>query len=431
MNIEDIYEIYKRYPSVQTDTRKLKRGDLFFALKGPNFNGNEFTRQALEQGAAFAIVDEVLPFNDDRLIKTENVLLTLQELSKYHRLALERDGGEKSTSFLAITGSNGKTTTKELIHKVLSTKYKTYSTRGNLNNHIGVPLTILEIRPDVEIAVIEMGANHLGEIAGYCEYAMPTHGMITNCGKAHLEGFGSVENVRKGKGELFQYLREHNGTVFVNADDASVVSLASGIEKSFFYGSNGKNVSGVILESDPFIQVIINGTTPLSFRTNLVGNYNFSNLLAAVSIGRYFKVEDEKIKEAVESYFPTNSRSQLLQLGSNQIISDTYNANPGSMKAAIENFAAMNGDKKILILGSMMELGDQSEEEHAAVISLIEKYKWSHVVLVGKEFMNINHPYISLENSTDAAQWLKQTHPQHAQVLLKGSRSMQMEKVLE
>ncbi|MEO6187880.1 MAG: UDP-N-acetylmuramoyl-tripeptide--D-alanyl-D-alanine ligase, partial [Ginsengibacter sp.] len=372
MNLEDIYRIYKRNPSVQTDTRKLKEGDLFMALKGPNFNGNEFVRLALDQGAAFAIVDEALPFTDDRLIKTENVLLTLQELSKYHRLVLERDGGERSPSFLAITGSNGKTTTKELINKVLSTKYKTYATRGNLNNHIGVPLTILEIRPDVEIAVIEMGANHLGEIAGYCEYAMPTHGMITNCGKAHLEGFGSVENVKKGKGELFQYLRAHDRTVFVNADDASVVSLASGIEKSIFYGSNGKNVSGVILESDPFIQVSINSSTPFSFRTNLVGNYNFSNLLAAVSIGRYFKVEDKTIKEAIESYFPTNSRSQLLQLGSNLIISDTYNANPGSMKAAIENFAAMNGDKKILMLGSMKELGDQSDEEHTAVISLIE-----------------------------------------------------------
>ncbi|MEO6289614.1 MAG: UDP-N-acetylmuramoyl-tripeptide--D-alanyl-D-alanine ligase [Ginsengibacter sp.] len=431
MQIEDIYKLYKEYPCIQTDTRKLKKDDLYFALRGPNFNGNNFARKALDEGAAYAIVDEKLPFTDNRFIETADVLQTLQELAKYHRIHLDNTSGGKKIPVIAITGSNGKTTTKELLNKVMATKYKSYTTEGNLNNHIGVPLTILKIREDVEIAIIEMGANHLREISEYCEYAMPTHGLITNCGKAHLEGFGGVENIIKGKGELFDYLREHEGTAFVNSDDEPVIRLSAGINKIIFYGKQGKDLKGSIISSDPFLEFNIDGAEQINVKTNLVGAYNLPNVLAAICVGRYFNIEDEKIKEAIESYFPSNSRSQLLKFNSNTIISDTYNANPGSMKAAIENFAAMKGDKKILMLGSMMELGDESTNEHASIIYLINRYHWDDVVLVGKGFQEMKHKYISFESALEAKEWLQRIHPKNTHILIKGSRSMQMEKVLE
>ncbi len=287
MNIEDIYKIYQQSPSIQTDTRKLKKNDLFLALKGPNFNGNEFAQQALERGAAYVFVDEKLSFNDDRVILTNDALETLQDLAKFHRTQLDKLPSGKKIPFIAITGSNGKTTTKELLNKVLSSTFKTYTTEGNLNNHIGVPLTILKIKEDVEMAVIEMGANHLGEIAGYCKFTMPTHGLITNCGKAHLEGFGSIENVKKGKGELFDYLREHKGVVFVNNDDESIFQLTTGINEVVSYGIKGDNINGYIFKSDPLLEINIPGSIPIHVRTNLVGSYNFSNVMAAFCIGRY------------------------------------------------------------------------------------------------------------------------------------------------
>jgi UDP-N-acetylmuramoyl-tripeptide--D-alanyl-D-alanine ligase len=424
MNIEDIYKIYQQFPSIETDSRKLKKDDIFFALKGPNFNGNIFAKQALESGAAYVVADEPLSFQSERIIQVENVLETLQQLAKYHRKQFK-------IPFIAITGSNGKTTTKELLHEVLSTTFKTYTTKGNLNNHIGIPLTILKIKPDAEIAVIEMGANHLNEIAGYCEYAQPTYGLITNIGKAHLEGFGSEENVKKGKGELFQYLKNHEGTVFVNTDDPAVFDLSKPINNSIFYGSKSENVKGVIEKNDPFIEVKIEGEKPFTIQTNLVGAYNLPNVLAAVCVGKYFKIENEKIKSAIENYQPSNSRSQLIQTGSNSIILDAYNANPGSMKAAIENFAKMKGDKKILLLGSMMELGNDSKKEHADIVSLIDQNKWHVVALVGKNFKEIKSSYTNFENSLQARDWLRNEKVENAQILIKGSRSMQMEKVLE
>ncbi|MGZ4049109.1 MAG: UDP-N-acetylmuramoyl-tripeptide--D-alanyl-D-alanine ligase, partial [Bacteroidia bacterium] len=391
MQIEEIYKIYQQYPSVQTDTRRLKKDDLFFALKGPNFNGNLFAEQALEKGAAYVFADEKISFIRDRIIQTKNALETLQQLSKFHRQQFNTTPEKESgIPFIAITGSNGKTTTKELVHEVLSTTFKTYTTEGNLNNHIGIPLTILKIKPDAQIAVIEMGANHLNEIAGYCEYVMPTHGLITNIGKAHLEGFGSVENVKKGKGELFAYLRNSNGTTFVNSDDDAVVELSNNLNKKVFYGTSGKDLQGKIITSDPFPRIQILGSNSIDIKTKLAGAYNFSNVLAAVCVGRHFNVDDSKIKTAIENYTPSNSRSQIIQQKSNTIILDAYNANPGSMKAAIENFASMKGDKKILLLGAMMELGAESAKEHAALISLIDKYKWEDVVLVGKNFNNLN-----------------------------------------
>lgn len=424
MNIDDIYKIYKQFPSVQTDSRKLQKDDLFFALKGNNFNGNNFAKQALEVGAAYVIADEPLPFSDERIIQVNDGLQTLQQLAKFHR-------EQFNIPFIAITGSNGKTTTKELVHEVLSSSYITYTTKGNLNNHIGIPLTILKIKSDAQMAVIEMGANHLKEISGYCEYAQPTHGLITNIGKAHLEGFGSVENVKKGKGELFEYLNLNHGIAFVNTDDNAVMELSTNLKNVIYYGSKGEKSTGIILKNDPFIEVKINGPSPMNIKTNLVGAYNLPNILAAVCIGRYFKIDAQKIKKAIENYSPSNSRSQLIKVNNNTIILDAYNANPGSMKAAIENFATMQGNKKILMLGSMMELGSESEKEHAAIISLIDQYKWHAVVLVGDNFKEINHHYINYDNALQARDWLKKAEVENVQILIKGSRSMQMEKVLE
>lgn len=424
MNIEDIYKIYLQYPSIQTDSRLLQKGDIFFALKGPNFNGNQFIKQALDQGAAYVVADEPPALQDRRIIRVEDVLTALQLLAKYHRIQFR-------IPFIAITGSNGKTTTKELLHAVLSSSFKTYTTKGNFNNHIGIPLTILRIKADAEMAVIEMGASHLDEIAGYCEYAQPTHGLITNIGKAHLEGFGGAENVKKGKGELFKYLDAHDGTAFVNTNDIAVLDLGSKMKHTVYYGDKSPNVKGYIVKNDPFIEVEIDGAESVKIETKLVGAYNLPNILAAACIGNHFGVGINKIKNAIENYTPSNSRSQLIQRENNSIILDSYNANPGSMKVAIENFASIKGDKKILLLGSMMELGSDSKKEHEAIVSLIDQYHWYAVVLVGKNFTEIKNSYINCDNTNQARDWLKKEHPENAQILVKGSRSMQMEKVLE
>ncbi|MDQ6756927.1 MAG: UDP-N-acetylmuramoyl-tripeptide--D-alanyl-D-alanine ligase, partial [Bacteroidota bacterium] len=351
MEIEDLYKLYLQHPSIKTDTRKIKSGDIFFALKGENFNGNSFAKQALDAGAAYAVIDEEVNIADERLIRRDDVLLTLQQLAKHHR-------EQFSIPFIAITGSNGKTTTKELVHAVLSSSYKTYTTEGNLNNHIGVPVTILKIKSDAEIAVIEMGANHQKEIEDYCSYVLPTHGLITNIGKAHLEGFGGIEGVRKGKGELFDFIRENNGTAFINCDDNYIKEKSAGIKNCITYGTTEGSVIGIAISSTSFLEVeITRGADIKTIKTQLVGEYNLPNILAAVAIGKYFNVPEQKIKAAIENYIPSNSRSQLIKKEGNTIIMDAYNANPASMKAAIENFANMAGANKILMLGAMMELG--------------------------------------------------------------------------
>lgn len=425
ISIEELYKIYQQHPSVQTDTRKIQAGDIFFALKGPNFNGNIFAEQALEKNAAYVIIDEPQPVNSDKIILVNDVLDTLQQLAKYHRQQL-------NIPFIAITGSNGKTTTKELIHAVLSSVYKTYTTKGNLNNHIGIPVTMLEVKKDAEFAVIEMGANHQKEIAGYCEYVLPTHGMITNAGKAHLEGFGGIEGVRKGKGELYDFLRENNGTAFVMWDYEYLREMSKGIKNIITYGTSNANVTGVVLKSEPFLQIkITNGFSIKKISSQLVGDYNLPNVLAAIAVGKYFYVPEEKIRSAIESYVPSNSRSQLIEKDSNKIILDAYNANPSSMKAAIENFSRLPDENKILILGAMAELGDESLQEHKNIIELIKKYRWKNVVLVGGDFLKINHPYLSFENNIQAKEWLQKEKIRNASFLIKGSRSMQMEKVVE
>ncbi|THU41322.1 UDP-N-acetylmuramoyl-tripeptide--D-alanyl-D-alanine ligase [Niastella caeni] len=425
MTIEQLYDIYRQYPSAQTDTRKLKAGDIFFALKGPNFNGNQFALAALEAGSAYAVVDEAPVTPDSRIIVVDDVLTTLQQLAKYHRQQF-------NIPFIAITGSNGKTTTKELVYTVLSAGYKTYTTQGNLNNHIGIPLTILSVKYDAEMAVIEMGANHLKEIASYCEYTLPTHGIITNCGKAHLEGFGSLEGVRKGKGELFDYLRAHNGTAFVMWDYDYLQTMSAGIPVVVKYGTGGAaDVRGTVQQSEPFLTVSIDkGANIPAIQTQLVGSYNLPNVLVAVTTGKFFKVPDEKIKKAIEDYIPSNSRSQLIEKNGNKFILDAYNANPTSMKAAIENFAGIHAQHKVLMLGGMAELGQESLQEHEAIIALIKQHPWKAVVLVGGDFVKIDHPFIKMANATEAADWFKSQQFNDTYFLIKGSRSMQMEKVL-
>lgn len=425
MSIQALYDIYLQHPSVQTDTRKLKAGDIFFALKGGNFNGNQFARQAIDTGAACAVIDEAAYEIPGKTVLVQDVLTTLQQLARYHR-------EQFSIPVLAITGSNGKTTTKELVHAVLSSSFITYTTQGNLNNHIGVPLTLLKIRQDAQMAIIEMGANHQREIAGYCEYARPTHGLITNCGKAHLEGFGGVEGVRKGKGELYDFLRAHGGTAFVMNDYDYLREMSRGIREIVTYGTHDADITGQVLQSEPYLKAgITKGPITGTIRTQLVGDYNLPNVLTAVTAGSYFNVPAEKIKAAIENYSPSNSRSQLMESGSNKIILDAYNANPSSMKLAIENFARLHADNKVLLLGAMAELGDESLAEHQAIVDLIKQHPWQAVVLVGGDFLRLEHPFLSFPNAAAARDWYRQQAFSHTHLLIKGSRSMQMEQILE
>lgn len=423
MAIEELYRIYQRHPSVQTDTRRLRNGDLYFALKGPNFNGNAFAQKALDGGAAYAVIDEAAHAVEGKTILVEDVLQTLQQLALHHRKQFD-------IPFLAITGSNGKTTTKELIHAVLSTTFKTATTEGNLNNHIGVPLTILKIRSDAEMAVIEMGANHQKEIEAYCVIALPTHGLITNVGKAHLEGFGSEEGVRRGKGELFEFIRAHNGGIFRMNDYGYLHEMSQGIADIFTYGTKEGDVVGEAVQSDPFLKVRFTAGFAGEINTSLVGSYNLPNVLAAVAVGKKFGVSDEKTGAAIEAYAPSNSRSQWVQKGGNKIILDAYNANPSSMKAAVENFARAEGANKVLVLGAMAELGAESLTEHKALIAEIEKHPWKDVLLVGGDFLRSGHPFLSFAAPDEAGAWLQAQNIRDAFLLIKGSRSMQMEKVL-
>ncbi|CAL1521580.1 UDP-N-acetylmuramoyl-tripeptide--D-alanyl-D-alanine ligase [Chitinophaga sp. MM2321] len=425
MIIAQLYNIYQQHPNIQTDTRKLKANDIFFALKGDNFNGNTFAAKALEMGASFAVVDEADSYTlPEKMMLVDNALETLQQLALWHRQQL-------NIPFLAITGTNGKTTTKELINATLCAGFKTYATVGNLNNHIGVPLTILRIQPDVEIAVIEMGANHQQEIASYCKIALPTHGIITNIGKAHLEGFGSEEGVKKAKGELYDFLRSNNGTVFVCNDYGYLLEMSDGIKDIITYGSQEADYTGNPVADSAFLGVQVTGNSQVGFiQTQLVGAYNFPNVMAAVAVASHFKVPENKIGPAIAAYTPSNNRSQVIRQGSNTIIMDAYNANPSSMKAAIENFAGIQAPKKVLLLGAMMELGADSIKEHQVLATLLQQAHWDAVVLVGGDFKKINHPYIYLDDATAAGKWLQQQQFQDTYILIKGSRSTGMEKVL-
>ncbi len=421
MRIEALYEIYTANPSVRTDTRRLVAGNLFFALKGPSFNGNAFAQSALDAGAAYAVIDEAAYKTDERCILVEDVLTTLQELARHHRRQF-------SVPFLAITGSNGKTTTKELITAVMRKKFTTYATSGNLNNHIGVPLTLLSIKADVEFAVIEMGANHQKEIASYCAIAAPTHGLITNCGKAHIEGFGGVEGVRKGKGELYDYLRANSGAIYRNADLDYLEDMTRGIAQQITYGEGEADYSGKPAMDGIFLGVDFEGRR---LKTNLVGAYNFPNVMSALAVGLSNGVPLDDIADALAAYNPDNSRSQWLKRGSNQVILDAYNANPTSMKAAIEAFAASGLPHKRLWIGGMKEMGEEAEKEHRELIALAESGPWEELLLVGPEFKVMKGSHHWFATSAEAAEWVGSNLPTGASILIKGSRGSRMEVLLE
>jgi len=425
MTIQQLYELYLEFPSVQTDSRKIQQGDIFFALKGANFNGNAYAAAALEKGAAYAIVDEATYAADERCILVPDVLDTLQQLARHHRAQLD-------IPVIGITGSNGKTTTKELLTSVLSARYRTYATEGNLNNHIGVPLTLLKIRPDAEMAIIEMGANHIGEIASYCRIANPAYGLITNCGKAHLEGFGSIEGVRKAKGELYDHLRHSGGTVFRNADLDYLTEMAHDIPGQITYGTANAQIIGRAAGTGALLQVtLLSSGLETQIQTRLVGAYNLPNVLAAVAVGTYFDIDVDTIKKALEQYQPSNSRSQWLEKGDNKIILDAYNANPSSMKLALENLAAIEAENKWLLLGAMKEMGPESEAEHQALADLAAQLGFRNVILTGAEFSSTRHNFTWFATSEEVLAYLK-AHPIHqAVVLIKGSRGSRMETVLE
>lgn len=425
MSIPELYDIYLQYPSVQTDSRKVKAGDIFFALKGDNFNGNAFAAQALADGAAYAVVDEAAYVAGPKYMLTDDVLHNLQQLAAYHRMQLP-------IPVIAITGSNGKTTTKELLIAVLSAKYKTYATEGNLNNHIGVPLTLLKIKKGAEFAIVEMGANHIGEIASYCNIAAPDYGLITNCGKAHLEGFGSLEGVRKAKGELYDYLRNFSGSIFRNADLDYLADMGRGIDEQITYGTSNAEIIGRATGDGNQLQVtILTAGLETQIQTQLVGDYNLANVLAAVAVGEYFDVDIDTIKKALEQYAPSNSRSQWLEKGSNKIILDAYNANPSSMKLAIENLAHLKAEHKWLLLGAMKEMGAASVTEHQALVDLLQQLGLQQVILTGTEFEATKHNYLWFATSEEAKNYLLQYPIQDATILIKGSRGSRMEVVLD
>ena len=427
MKIEEIYQCFLQCDTVSTDTRKIESNSLFVALKGDNFDANTFAQQALSKGALFVIIDNKKYYTDeDKMLLVDDSLKTLQELAKYHRQQL-------GLPIIALTGSNGKTTTKELINVVLSKKYNTKATIGNLNNHIGVPLTLLSFNEDTDIGIVEMGANHQKEIEFLCTIAEPDFGYVTNFGKAHLEGFGGIEGVIKGKSELYSYLRENQKTVFINNDDAIQTEKSKDI-KAYSFSTNkalNNNITIDAISANPMVKISYHNQT---IQSHLIGIYNANNINAAITIGNYFNVPDADIKNAIENYIPTNNRSQLLEKNSNHIILDAYNANPSSMSAAIANFIQIDGKEKIAILGDMFELGNESLSEHQKVIELLLNEAQINTIFVGKDFHanKVNKENIRFYKTyEDFAEEFKNTNPQNKTILLKGSRGMALERTLE
>ena len=415
MKIEELYQLYTTYHLVDTDTRKIRKNTLFFALKGERFNGNSFAEKALEAGASYSIVDEEIFATHSSILLVDNVLETLQKLANYHRTQL-------GIPIIGLTGSNGKTTTKELIKAVVSKKFKTVATIGNLNNHIGVPLTLLSMKPDTEIGIIEMGANHQKEIEFLSEMSAPDFGYITNFGKAHLEGFGGVAGVIKGKTELYTYLQKNDKTVFVNQQDRLQVEKTAKIKRVFF------EESLQLLSSEPFLRLSYQDST---IESNLIGKYNFDNICAAITIGAYFKVPLQAIKSAIATYSPDNNRSQIIEKASHKIILDAYNANPTSMRAALESFQMMKADHKLLILGDMFELGEAELEEHQHIADFLLEANFESVLLVGNLFYQVHTAYPQFNTFQDLENHLKKHKPSQSHILIKGSRGMQLERVLE
>lgn len=422
MTTQALHAHFLKAPQVSTDSRNIPEGGMFFALKGPRFNGNEYALEALQQGAAWAVVDEEAHAGHPRALLVPDVLTALQELATFHRMYC-------GTRIISLTGSNGKTTTKELIAAVLETQYRVIYTQGNLNNHIGVPLTLLRLQPDTELAVVEMGANHQGEIDFLCRLARPDFGYITNFGKAHLEGFGGVEGVIKGKSELYRCLMENDKTLFLNADDPiQREKLSSYVKKVGFSTTDPAFFSIKNLGADPFVALEMEG---MRIQTSLIGAYNFSNCAVAALIGKYFNVPSDQIREALEAYVPANNRSQILQKGTLRIILDAYNANPSSMEAALTQLGKDTGEKKIAILGDMFELGDAAAEEHTAIGNKALELGLAALYLVGNHFYETGLPAVRYRTYEDLAQALAENPPQGpATLLIKASRGMALERLL-
>ena len=415
MQIEDIYKLFLESEGVCTDSRKTKKNTIFFSLKGKNFNGNLFADQALSQGCSFCVIDDKKYKKGEKYILVDDVLICLQELASLHRSKL-------ACSLIAITGSNGKTTSKELISSVLRKKFNVLSTEGNLNNHIGVPLTLLKLNKSHQLAVIEMGANHLKEIELLCEIAKPNFGIITNIGKAHIEGFGSIDNILIGKTELYRYLEKNNGTVFVNSDDKKLSKSTYGLN-SISYGSESIYAPQITID-DIYVNIFCLGTT---FKSNLIGKYQKFNIALAICIGDYFKIDKFLIQEAIQNYIPKNNRSQIIKTKRNKVLMDAYNANPNSMRETINYFDYINYEKKFLILGDMLELGDTSEIEHKEIINLITEKEYEFI-LVGDIFSSIKK-----ENSfknVDSVPKKNLLELEKYFILVKGSRSVTLEKIL-
>jgi UDP-N-acetylmuramoyl-tripeptide--D-alanyl-D-alanine ligase len=424
-SIQKIYSKYKESGKVSTDTRQITPRSVFFALKGPNFNANEFAKEALTKGASCVIVDEEKFVTDERIFLVDDGLTALQELAKYHRNQL-------NIPFVGLTGSNGKTTSKELVSAVLSKKFKTYATKGNLNNHIGVPLTILSIDSSHEMAVIEMGANHLGEIALLCNIANPTHGFITNIGRAHIGTFGGYENIIRGKSELFQHLISHDGQVFINSQNPILANMSKRFKQPLFYPSKGDYYHAELIDANPLVRIKAENGDEI--KTQMIGAYNFENIAAALCIGKFFGVEDELANAAITEYTPGNMRSQVMQKGNNTIILDAYNANPSSMEAAINNLAEMKASRKIAILGDMYELEDEAEAEHKKLGSTLKAKGIREAYLCGKLIQAARETFPEanfFETKEELNEKLKKESIQNATILIKASRGMAMEKVID
>ncbi len=425
MEIRELHQKYLETGKVSTDTRQITSGSVFFALKGPSFNANAFAEEALAKGASYCVVDDPQYAANKRCFLVEDALKTLQDLARYHR-------SQMTIPIIGLTGSNGKTTSKELVSAVLAKKFEILATRGNLNNHIGVPLTILSIDSTHELAVVEMGANHVGEIAFLCDIAHPTHGFITNIGKAHIGTFGGFENIIRGKSELYQHLIKHQGVVFINSQNPILASMAKRFKNPLFYAAAGDYYHCVLSEVDPFL--VVTTEEGAVIRTNLIGAYNFENIAVALCLGKYFDVDARMAQEAVSAYVPGNMRSQVIKRGTNTIILDAYNANPSSMEAAIDSLSKMKGKKKVVILGDMYELEEEAVVEHARIGTILKERGIDDAYLCGP-LMGAAGETFPLGKYFDTREALikeLQQHPiQNALILIKGSRGMAMEKVID
>lgn len=426
MEISQLYNLYKEHPTITTDTRNCPKDSIFFGLRGDNFNGSQYAMKALELGSCYAIVDQAEYATHPNIILVEDSLKTLQELAAFHRKKLK-------IPIIGITGTNGKTTTKELVLSVLSTEYNVIATNGNFNNHIGVPLTLLRINKEHEIAIIEMGANHVGEIKALADIADPNYGMITNIGHAHIEGFGSYENIIKTKGEIYDHIRDSkDGKLFVDYDNPLLRKMADGITSIFYGLQEDLFISGKIESINPYLEFewkFVNSRYKV--KTKLIGGYNLSNALAAITIGKYFGVKTELICKAIEEYEPTNNRSQLKETDRNMLIIDAYNANPTSMKAALENFDQMEVNHKVLILGDMKELGPDTDMEHQKVVDYVMKHEFDHVFFVGENFNKVKTSYPRYKDLDELKEYLVKHPITDSYILIKGSRGGQLERCLD